>query len=165
MKLTKGDIKMKMNKAYAGVGARHAPPEVLKELNHLAKYYANEGYTLRSGSADGCDSAFERGCSFVGGKMEIFLPWRGFNGNLSPLFTPPPLAYRIAEKYHPAWNNLSPAVKKLMARNSQQILGKDCNQPCEFVLCYTKGGKLVGGTSQALRIAIDLNIPVINLGE
>ena len=37
-------------------------------------------------------------------------------------------------------------------------------QASKFVVCWTPGGQLKGGTAQALRIATALNIPIINLG-
>ena len=37
--------------------------------------------------------------------------------------------------------------------------------PVSFVVCWTEGGLLKGGTAQALRIATALNIPIINLGS
>jgi hypothetical protein len=33
------------------------------------------------------------------------------------------------------------------------------------VICYTQGGKLKGGTGQALKIAQKYRVPVFNLGE
>ncbi len=53
--------------------------------------------------------------------------------------------------------------KKLHARNCFQILGYDLNSPSEFIICWTKSGKLVGGTAQGLRIAIKYNIKIYNL--
>jgi hypothetical protein len=59
---------------------------------------------------------------------------------------------------------LSEAVRKLMARDTHQILGQDCNTPVDFAVCYTKAGAGKGGTGQALRIAEDYQISVIDLG-
>ena len=36
--------------------------------------------------------------------------------------------------------------------------------PVKFVVAWTEGGLLKGGTAQALHIATALNIPIINLG-
>lgn len=52
-----------------------------------------------------------------------------------------------------------------MARNAMQIAGRDCKTPADVVICWTKDGKEVGGTSQAIRIARAKNIPVLNLGN
>lgn len=52
-----------------------------------------------------------------------------------------------------------------MTRNSFQALGLNLDRPADFIVCYTDGGKLKGGTAQALRIAADYQIPVFNAGN
>ena len=91
---------------YAGIGSRKCPPEILFLMTASAEKLAQRGYTLRSGGASGADSAFEAGAT----RKEIYLPWRGFNSNESRLCTIDPLAYAMAERYHPAWNRCSPAA-------------------------------------------------------
>jgi hypothetical protein len=68
-------------------------------------------------------------------------------------------------KYHPKPNFLKVGGLNLMARNSLQILGKDLKTPTDIVICYTNMGTGKGGTGQALRIAQDNNIPIIDLGS
>lgn len=150
---------------YTGIGSRNIPDDIKEKIIHIATHLAECGYTLRSGGADGADTAFEIGALRGNGKKEIFLPWRNFNDNPSVLYEPPQLAFEIARKYHPNWAGLKPSVKRIMARNSQQVLGFDCRTPTQFIVCYTENGEMKGGTSQALRIAIDLNIPIYNLGD
>ena len=106
---------------------------------------------------------FEDAIKSITDESEIYLPWEKFNGNRSRFFYLSQEAYKIAEHYHPAWNKLSDAGKKLMARNTYQVLGYDLKTPSEMIICWTKDGKDQGGTSQAIRIARDYNIPVINL--
>ena len=99
----------------------------------------------------------------VNGKKEIYLPWKNFNGNKSNLIFDDDIeAINIAKKYHPAYNGLSQGAKRLIARDSYQVLGKDLKTPSKYIICYTDG---TGGTSQALRIAedIQINIPIFNL--
>lgn len=156
---------------YAGIGSRETPDLVRQRIMKIAGQFADMGFTLRSGGVGGADSAFELGCIQHKGPMEIFLPWKNFNGNTSPYYEVPDSAYRVAEKYHPAWINLSPAVKKLLARNTQQICGRNLDSPSDFVVCWTPDGCTsgstrtykTGGTGQAIAIASDLGIPVINL--
>lgn len=154
-----------MNKIYAGIGSRDAPDDILEECIRIAITLAKKGFTLRSGGAEGCDDAFEIGCDHANGSKEIYLPWKKFNRNSSELYTPSDLAFEIAEKYHPKWNDLRHNIKKLHARNTHQILGQDCCTPVDFVVCFTPKGELIGGTSQALRIARDYDIPILNLGS
>ena len=106
---------------------------------------------------------FEIGCDRANGKKEIYLPWKNFNGNKSNLIFDDDIeAINIAKKYHPAYNGLSQGAKRLISRDSYQVLGKDLKTPSKYIICYTDG---TGGTSQALRIAedIQINIPIFNL--
>lgn len=151
-----------MNAFYAGVGSRQTPPVMLEYFYVLAAFLWREhALVLRSGGAPGADSAFERGAPMA----DIFLPWAGFNGNRSPLHEPPAIAYDIAAAHHPAWDKLTPPVQRLMARNSQQVLGGNCNMPSRFVVCWTPNASGSGGTGQAIRIARAYDIPVFDFGK
>ncbi len=151
---------------YAGIGSRETPPGVKPMIHEVSSFLSKMGFILRSGGAPGADTMFEEACE---GEKEIYLPWKGFNRNESELFMDvisPELVLKskeIAKKFHPNWNALTEASKKLMCRNTFQILGKDLNTPASFVVCWTQGGTINGGTGQAMRIAKDLKIPIFNL--
>lgn len=147
---------------YTGIGSRACPKEICKRFVFFAVWAENLGFTLRSGGADGADSAFELGVKL---KKEIYLPWPGFNGNRSPRHHIPKEAFDLASEYHPNWANLSDPVKKLMSRNVQQCLGQDLTKPSSFLVCWTPNGELKGGTAQALRLAQDYEIPIFNFGK
>lgn len=152
---------------YAGIGSRDTPPDVMVKEREIGRLMADRGMILRSGHAEGSDQAFEEGCdastrSFA---KEIFLPWAGFEGSKSKFTGPTREAMELGRKYHPAWDKLKQGAQKLHGRNSHQMLGEFLNSPVRSVVCWTKGGELSGGTSQALRIAADYGIPVINLGS
>ena len=160
----KGGIIINSN-YYAGIGSRETPTEILKIFEKVGYFLAEKNFILRSGGAGGADQAFERGVDKANGKKEIYLPWRKFEGSDSELIVNDEKAFEIAEKYHPYWHNLKDGAKKLQARNSHQVLGWDLNTPSEFVICWTKKGKGKGGTGQAIRIAIEYNIPVFDAGR
>ena len=153
-------------KYYAGIGSRETPPGIEPMIEEVAKILTKFKYILRSGGADGSDLMFEKYCDE---EKEIYLPWKGFNKNESDLYLDNMdqdivnKSYEIARNYHPSWKNLSDPAKKLMARNTFQILGKDLETPVSFVVCWTLGGKISGGTGQAMRIAKSLSIPIFNL--
>lgn len=151
-------------KYYAGIGSRETPAAALELMERAAAIFACEGWTLRSGGAQGADQAFERGCDLVGGLKQIFLPWRGFEDNLSPFYEPTREASVIAASFHPRWETLSQGARRLHARNAHQVLGANLREPVEFIICWTPKGSGSGGTGQALRIARSHNIPVIDLG-
>jgi hypothetical protein len=158
-------------KPYAGIGSRDTPVDVMKTMTGVAVALAGAGFTLRSGFANGADMAFEEGCDHINGKKEIFIPWFKFNGSngrpshivaSDEQFSQ---AMRLSAQFHPNWDNLSQPVKKLMARNAFQVLGLNLLSPVQFIICWTPGGQMKGGTSQALRIAQAHNIKIVNLGS
>lgn len=150
---------------YAGIGSRQTPESVLVQMRDAARHLASAGWVLRSGGAEGADTAFEHGCDSVCGEKEIFLPWRGFNGNRSRLCTAPPEAFHLAARTHPAWDRCSLGARKLHARNVLQVLGMDLSSPVEMVLCWTKGGGDVGGTATAIRLAREHGAKVFNFAN
>jgi hypothetical protein len=153
-----------MNKFYAGIGARKTPVNVLEVMTQLAACLERDGWTLRSGGANGADTAFERGVVDPANK-EIFLPWRGFNGSDSPLCEITSEAYAMAEQFHPAWERCSSAARKFHARNCFQALGATLQSPCSMIVCWTPDALMTGGTGQALRIAQHNDICIKNLAD
>jgi hypothetical protein len=165
-------------KPYAGIGSRETPKTICKMMEKIAFGLGRQGYTCRTGGADGADRAFLKGSKeayFRRGtaRPELFLPWPGFNGNHSTFSIPPVAAFAIARRYHPGYDRMSQAVQKLMARNAQQIQGRDLQYNSKFVICWTPDGcidgesrtKKTGGTGQAIEHAAALGIPVFNLAR
>ena len=156
-----------MSKIYTGVGSRETPSEILLMMTQTASLLSELGWCLRSGGADGADTAFE-----VGHKLEkeIYIPWKNFNnhrtddyivvGENKPIM-------EMASKIHPAWFRCNRGAKLLHTRNICQVLGPDpiANPiPSRFVLAYTQKGELQGGTRTALVCAIQHDIPIFNFG-
>jgi hypothetical protein len=152
---------------YSGIGSRKTPVSVMKVMTEIAQLLEQSGYKLYSGAAEGADSAFAWNTA---NKIE-FIPWNGFNNCKSGVVTTSEQAMNLAKSLHPAWGRLSQGAKKLMARNCHQILGEDLNSPVDFVLCWTPDGAETsttintGGTGQAIRLAIQNQIPVINMAN
>lgn len=153
-------------KIYTGIGSRSTPENILGLIHQVSKKLDDMGFLLRSGGANGADSAFEE----FSNNKEIYLPWNGFNGRkhdgISYFTYTQCSGNLIAEEtvtdFHPKPNALTNAGRKLMARNAMQILGRDCESPTDVVICWTNE---TGGTNQALRIAKSHNIPILNLKE
>lgn len=160
----------KSKPSYAGIGSRKTPVAVLNEMVALGKALAPT-HTLRSGAADGADSAFEQGARDGHGACEIYLPWAGFNGHASQLTKVSPAALEMARSMHPAWDRLSPAAQKLHARNCNQVLGDSLDEPVRMVICWTPDGceskeqrrSTTGGTASAIVLAQAWGVPVFNL--
>lgn len=147
---------------YTGIGSRETPSDVLDLMREIAKTMEFKRWVLRSGGAPGADSAFESGANSR--YSEIFLPWKRFNGNSSPLFRPTVEAFEMASAFHPAWAKCSRGARALHARNCHQVLGLDLKTPTNLVICWTKDGLGGGGTGQALRIAKHHGILIHDLG-
>lgn len=127
-------------------------------------------WILYSGNAGGSDIAFQEGS---GGKCVIMLPWDGFNiDEYDYEFSRDHfvLGYsndgrRSVDKYHPNPSALSNGAKMLMSRNYHQIFGYRSYPRSSLVICCAteRNGKVQGGTGQAVRMAEDYNIPIINI--
>jgi hypothetical protein len=143
-------------------------------MEEIANWLSRNEYVLRSGGADGADLAFERGAH---DKCEIYLPWKGFGGSNSNLIVQSSVMFRTAmimaeriwnyrfnnKNVAIQWNILKTSTKLLMCRNVYQVLGADLSTRSEFVLCWTPGGEITGGTAQAIVLAKFTKIPVLNL--
>lgn len=157
---------------YTGIGSRKTPDIICQFMKQQACLLGSAGMILRSGGADGADSAFEYGA--VNFKKEIYLPWSKFNNRIESFeyislnkmdFQLRLQAQEIAASVHPAWNRLSDVAIKLHTRNVFQVLGRDLNAPSKIVICWTPNGEIVGGTATAIKIAMKHGIPVWNLGK
>lgn len=134
---------------FAGIGSRLTPPHILEQMKSIAELLYRKGYILRSGGADGVDSAFES--QYLDHK-EIF-----YAGDATPE------GIEMASQFHPAWNRCNEYARKLHGRNSMIILGENLDSPVDFVVAWTKKGQFVGGTGLGLRIAYKNEIPIYNL--
>jgi len=171
---------MAEHRCYAGVGSRQAPPQALAAIELAATQLARTGWTLRTGMSPGADQAFYRGALAGGGRVHLYLPWPSFEaqarlpeerGRVLVLPAPAPAAYSLAARLHPGWSGLSAEVRALRARDVHEVLGRDLRSPVALVVCWTADGSLdgqgacVGGTGQALRIARESAIDVLNLSR
>lgn len=160
------------SKYYTGIGSRETPPEILELMTNVAKHLSDKGYILRSGRAEGADSAFEEGAFHA----ELYILWKSFASE-KPVKKSHSVFIRgddagsraIAETVHRGWHNLSRGAQALHSRNINQVLGQSSVSgidPSEFVLFYapeTKSGNVRGGTATAVNFARSLNIPTLNL--
>lgn len=159
-------------RVYTGVGSRETPPDVCAQMTALAARLSAFGYTMRSGGAEGADTAFEQGAEHP----EVYLPWRGYNSRRGTALADMTLAQRneaieVVAAVHPAWGRLTPAVRLLHIRNVFQVLGRDLASPSRFLVCWTPDGAeaedetsaATGGTRTAIVIAARHRVPVFNL--
>lgn len=155
---------------WTGVGSRETPSHIQQLMTEYSRICCSRGGILRSGGADGTDTAFELGCGTSG---EIWIPWDGFNGRKVggiyktirslDIYV---VAVNIAKSIHPAWDRCSRGAQQLHTRNVLQVLGSDLNTPSDFLVCWSKpdnSGDATGGTRTAWMLARKLGIPCLNL--
>ena len=167
---------------YTGIGSRNTPATVLALMRQIGYVMAMKGYTLRSGGAEGADTAFAEGwgdaCSetvdsdmYIPHKAEIYLPWNNFNDQTTAMEGriraqgKSKQAHDIAEQIHPNWKAVSPGGKLLHMRNIYQVLGADLETPSDVVVFYAEpdGDSVKGGTRTAVELAKREGITVCNL--
>jgi len=152
--------------AIAGIGSRETPGSILAEMVKIGQWCAVNKIQVRSGHAPGADQAFELGAAQF---CTAYLPWPSFEEHIPKTgagFIAPNNWTELmlhAREFHPAWDRLGDGARKLMARNSAQVLGIDLKSPVQVVVCWTAGGRPTGGTGQALRIAAVHNIQIFNM--
>ncbi|HEX8036133.1 MAG TPA: hypothetical protein VF510_19910 [Ktedonobacterales bacterium] len=162
---------------YTGIGAHATPLDVLDLMGAIARYFAGQGFVLRSGGSPGADVAFELGCGE--GRKEIYVPWAGFNGNASPLAMTDDLMGRIVGSG--VWQALREALagetppvdldavpeeqRRLYARDVCQVLGADLISPSERIVCWTPPSGEPEGTRIAVYVARDVGIPIDDLSD
>ena len=157
-------------KWYTGIGSRDTPSDICLMMSSISIYLNKYKYILRSGGAAGADKAFE---DTLLTDIEIYLPWKSFNGSGSEFYLDNITkdtrddAYKIAKMfYHSNLDSALENTRKFMTRNTFQIFGQkvgELDEISKFVICWTKDGKDSGGTGQALKIARHYNVPVYNL--
>src|SRR6185312_1327837 len=147
-----------MTKYFAGIGSRKCPPEICELMHGIGYKLASMDWVLRSGGADGADTAFQNGVQDYCTKnnlafsmrQEIYLPWIGFRDmSIYPgkgIYWVDPAENNkieaLARIYHPRFNELGRGAKKLIMRNGHQILGKDLTSPTNMVICWTRDGSV-----------------------
>lgn len=155
------------------VGSRDVTAEEYALMVGIGERLAELGWVIRSGGADGADSAFEEGWDNKGSSLkEIYIPWQGFNGrragsgviiaNHLGSFT---AAKQMASEIHPAWDKCSIGAQGLHARNCYQVLGRNLDKPSTMLIACAPevGDSVKGGTRTAWEVARKHKVKCFNL--
>ena len=172
--------------AYAGVGSRRTPPDVLDAMGDIAQTLGDAGTALSTGGAHGADKAFETGALRTDAPITVHTPWPGYNGyrpgrdpetdiDIAHPNATETVAGRtyadLAQEHHPHWKRCSRGARALFLRNVSILAGALDDDggtlPVRAVIAYTPNGLPVGreagGTGHTLRTAASLDIPCVNL--
>lgn len=165
---------------YAGIGTRYPTEEQVELCTKIGTYLAIRGYVLHTGAAEGVDQVFTRAALKAGGRVVLHIPWPkheqefrdGIPAKLQQFVEVRLLnskknnrdteAFDSVLKYHPAPDRLSWGARCLHARNYRILVPED-KSPVDFVVAYPSPHG--GGTMQGVRIAYDLDLPVVRLDQ
>jgi len=148
------------------------PDEAKKRILVLAKGLMSKGYIFRhTGNAD--NVLQNAVLKLEGAKYKSYLPWKKFNSNISSPVLSTPIGYQVAIGVHKAFMRLPPAVRAIISRDVNALIGEDATDPVDLVLAWTAGGaealtknadfKSIGNNTFMLQIAKRANLPVVNV--
>lgn len=163
------DGDLTLYKPYAVTGNQDFTPEIKTKLENLVKKLEGLGYTARTGGMDGIEKVVIDATK----KIELHLPWRGFNDMESKFTYNSDRAFAVAKQFHPTFDTMSKGVQAFLAKNARLIMGDKMNSPALFLLCWTEDGvesvrnktARTGFTGHPIAIASAIGIPVFNLGK
>ena len=144
------------------------PPEfVINIIGRLIPIVESLGYIVRSGGMKGIDNFVE---TFTR-KVELHLPWKGFDNKDSKSTFNSEEAKEYAKRCHPTWDGIKPAAQAFFAKNVRMVYGKELKSPTQFVVIWSEDGAeqtidrtaRTGMAGHILALARQLRIPVFNL--
>lgn len=107
--------------------------------------------------------------------FESYLPWKNFNAGIENAIMNygNEKGYSIAAGYFKTFGNLPPTIRAVKASMVHSLLGKECDNPVDFILVYTETGddkfhkdfKFAknGDLAFIIKICKDANIPLFNI--
>ena len=156
---------------FAAIGSRRLgdhPKDEAIWRSAVAAFGALAGHgievVMRTGGAEGADTAAAQAFS---GRVDVILPWRGFNGHHEGIiYSHDAEAAAYVDRLHPALGRLSPGARLCLERDVWQVIGPPwARRDVDLVLAWTPSGMMAGGSAMAMRAAFSRGIPVFNIGS
>jgi predicted Rossmann-fold nucleotide-binding protein len=149
----------------ACIGSRRLSAAELEICQEIGQRLVRRGHAVVTGGAIGADQAFARGGASIDPKqVHVWLPWFAYELGKRPADTIVHLEElegdaALAQRNHPAWTWLRPAVRKLMVRNARIIMDS------EYVVAWPGRDNIgpTGGTVHGMRCAHELGKKVLDL--
>lgn len=148
--------------------------DVVNTFVKVATGLSSKGYTFRH-NGGATDKLQNEILAISNIKVESYLPWGKFNEKVfKPILKyPTKLGYEHMFGYHKAAPKLPAVIRARLASQIHSLLGKDCINPCDLLLCYNELGdeyikkdtdfKKLGNLSFYFKVCKASNIPVYNL--
>ena len=147
------------------------PEEVKTQFYNLASKLIARGITVRI-NAD--DKAFiERLRALSNDKVEVYLPWRGFNEIESKKTFNTNTAKDVASKHFSGWEKIPDSVKAILASQVRLVFGDRNNSTILCLVTWSKDGaskgsevsKDTGRVGFIIKVASHYSFPVLNLSR
>lgn len=147
------------------------PDDVKNTVFNLATKLMSKGITVRINGDDKPLIDKLRGISQD--KVEVYLPWREFNGIDSKKTYNTNTSKDIASKHFPAWEKIPDSVKAILASQVRLIFGDRNNSITLCLLTWSrdgasKGSEVTKDTGRAgfvIKTASFYGFPVLNLSK
>lgn len=151
-------MEMKVN-YYTGTGDMYLENSALAMIAEYAKKLSALGYVCRTGGGYGADVAFEEG---AGDKIEIILPWVGYNGKKGYVYKKTIDSMKSMKCMKCSSGMMRNDLVKLFERVHFELAGINEEPESEFLLCYVSEPRR-GCGGHAIDLANIRHIPVYNL--
>ena len=152
--------------AYAGIGPRHPPADVLAAVPTLAHQLTAKGWHLHTGAAEGLCDAFA--AATPSAERTRYVPWigyRGLSGRDCVALSDTELreCSRIAAEFHPRWQRARASTRKRLAHDMAVLLG--AGTPVHAILTWSPLAQPTPDTATAERIAHAYSISFLNMAD
>lgn len=145
-----------------------------KVMAGIVKNLAGRGFTFRYLYSD-ATGFYKTLTDIEGVTVEAYRPWRKMAPELANVvkISNTRLAYQYAASFASKFNSFPPAVRCIRANGVSSLLGKDLDNPSNFLLAWTECGtevitkdtdfKKIGNCGMFFTMCKALNIPVFNI--
>lgn len=156
---------------YTAAASRQTPEELIPVMEGLAEQLAKMKWNMRSGYREGMDTHFTIGAAMGNGAKELYIPWQSFNTGMHKrndvrvchCLDKHLEAIDIASRFYPNWKTVGDAVQMYLVRNVFMLTGEKINEPSDMLVCWSLPQGSLTVTSEVVRMAEYLGIPVFNL--
>jgi len=147
------------------------PEKAYKLILAVANVAMSNGYTFRHNGNK--DNVLQNAIiTLPDAKYDSYMPWKSFNSDVDNPKLCNPLGYKIAITLHTVYMKLPAAVRAILAKDVNTLLGMEATDPVDFVIAWTDGGdevikfkadyKKIGNNTFTLQVCKAANIPVLN---
>ena len=150
-------------------GNENLPEAPAMIIARIVPMFEKFGFTIRSGGLNGTDEMVEK----VSSKVELHLPFKGFNKKESTSQFSNEICKEFARRVEPNIDDLSKIPKAILEKNPRLLFGRYLTVPAQLVIVWSPDGcershevtPRSGNAGHIVKLATSSGIPVINLNR